>query len=388
MVSPTPSMMAAVPPKPPDPTSGARRASQAISPPSAKSDNASQHAKKKARVMNLNQSAGLDDVINVAATAEEVTVEDVIIEDVTHENDLSGNFTDDFAEPMRTAEPNAWNQGTTKLFNRLYEWYVTDSDSEDVAESMREEDDMMDEEDDPLCPSILFTAAEKLCFRREWRSALIVKGLGRRIPYLLLARRLNSLWAKSGNLQISDLNNGCFLVRFRAKEDCEIAVTSGPWMLGEIYITVHRWHKGFNPWDSTITKTLVWIQLPEFYYPEAVMRITSKIGKPIRVDRATKEGARAKYARVCVEVDLTRLVLSKFKIEGIRYFIGYEGLNDLCTHCGKYGAPTNRCTCRSPPPVMDPMMDSNRNEIPTPEKETEATYGTWMIPRSRYQRRN
>ncbi|CAN0830964.1 hypothetical protein LINGRAPRIM_LOCUS3434 [Linum grandiflorum] len=242
---------------------------------------------------------------------------------------------------------------------------------------------MMDEEDDPLCPSILFTTVEKLCFRKEWRSALVVKGLVRRIPYLLLARRLNSLWAMSGNLQISNLNNGCFLVRFRAKEDYEIAVTGGPWMLGETYLTVHRWHKGFNPWDSTITKTLMWIQLPdlqvEFYHPEAVMRITSRIGKPVRVDRATKEGAPAKYARVCVEVNLTRPLLSKFKIEGIRYFIGYEGLNDLCTHCGKYGAPTNRCTCRSPPLVMDPMMDSNTNKIPIPDKETEATYGTWMI---------
>ncbi|CAN0917640.1 hypothetical protein LINGRAHAP2_LOCUS30427 [Linum grandiflorum] len=57
---------------------------------------------------------------------------------------------------------------------------------------MREEDVVFDEDDfHPLCPRILFTAAEKLNFHRVWRSALVVKGLGRKVPYLQLAHRLN-----------------------------------------------------------------------------------------------------------------------------------------------------------------------------------------------------
>ncbi|CAN0838469.1 hypothetical protein LINGRAHAP2_LOCUS2169 [Linum grandiflorum] len=60
----------------------------------------------------------------------------------------------------------------------MEDWYVAESNSEDVAETMREEDDELDDdEDDPLCPPILFTAQEKVTFRREWRSALVVKGL-------------------------------------------------------------------------------------------------------------------------------------------------------------------------------------------------------------------
>ncbi|CAN0858704.1 hypothetical protein LINGRAHAP2_LOCUS7412 [Linum grandiflorum] len=184
------------------------------------------------------------------------------------------------------------------------DWYVADSDSEDVAEATREEDDTLDDdEEDPLCPSILFTAAENVSFRRVWRSALVVRGLGRRIPYLPLARRLNSLWAKQGPLQISDLRNGFFLVRFKCGEDYENAISNGPWRLDDTYLTVHHWFKGFNPWTTTVTSTMVWVTLPdlpiEFYNPAAVMRIASRIGKPIRVDRATKKGARGKFARVC-----------------------------------------------------------------------------------------
>ncbi|CAI0403133.1 unnamed protein product [Linum tenue] len=39
------------------------------------------------------------------------------------------------------------------------------------------------------------------------------------------------------------------------------------------------------------------------------MKIGRRIGKPLRVDKAMEEPARGEYARVCVQVDLTRLLL-------------------------------------------------------------------------------
>ncbi|CAN0885943.1 hypothetical protein LINGRAHAP2_LOCUS15240 [Linum grandiflorum] len=93
------------------------------------------------------------------------------------------------------------------------------------------------------------------------------------------------------------------------------------------------------------------------------MRIASRIGKPVRVDRATKERARAKYARVCVGIDLTKLLLSKYKVEGVNYYVGYEGLENLCTNCRRYGTPTHSCTCRDPPKVTKPMTDSVEEDI-------------------------
>ncbi|CAL1369995.1 unnamed protein product [Linum trigynum] len=88
----------------------------------------------------------------------------------------------------------------------------------------------------------------------------------------------------------------------------------GPWLLGDTYPTVHHWFKGFDPWTSEIKSTLVWVQLPElpveFINAEAVMIIAKLIGRPVRVDRATEAGARAKFARACVEVNLTKPLLS------------------------------------------------------------------------------
>ncbi|CAI0430336.1 unnamed protein product [Linum tenue] len=49
--------------------------------------------------------------------------------------------------------------------------------------------------------------------------------------------------------------------------------------------------------------------------------IAQLIGKPVRVDRATELGDRGNYARVSVEVDLTRPLLSQYKVEGVTYII-------------------------------------------------------------------
>ncbi|CAI0462631.1 unnamed protein product [Linum tenue] len=161
----------------------------------------------------------------------------------------------------------------------------------------------------------------------------------------------------------------------------------GPWLLGDTYLTVHRWFKGFNPWKTVVTSTMVWAQLPElpieFINKEAVMKIGEWLGRPVRVDRATELGARGKYARVCVEVDLTQPLLSQFKIEGVTYLVQYEGLDDLCTCCGTYGKRAGTCHCAK----LNNVMDVEGNGEVEPEVKEDPThgqtYGDWMIVKRR-----
>ncbi|CAI0400815.1 unnamed protein product [Linum tenue] len=88
------------------------------------------------------------------------------------------------------------------------------------------------------------------------------------------------------------------------------------------------------------------VELPvEFINAEVVMIIAKLIGRPVRVDRATEAGARAKFARACVEVDLTKPLLSQHKVEGITYLIQYEGLENICGECGLYNQTGHICKC-------------------------------------------
>ncbi|CAI0626847.1 unnamed protein product [Linum tenue] len=221
-------------------------------------------------------------------------------------------------------------------------------------------------------------------FCREWRSALVVKALGRSVSYTLMAKRLVGIWAKAGTLQVTSVKNGYFLVRFTSGIDYERAVTGGPWLVGDNYLTVHPWSEDFNPYEHEISSTLVWARLLDipihYFHQVAVMKIGSRIGKPIRVDQATSTGARSDYARVCVQVDITRPLLSQFTIKGKMYFIQYEGLEKICLKCGTY-SERNRCSCQCPPETKEP--EAVVEEMPQVSKAPEALYGEWMIAKKR-----
>ncbi|CAI0382476.1 unnamed protein product [Linum tenue] len=111
------------------------------------------------------------------------------------------------------------------------------------------------------------------------------------------------------------------------------------------------------------------------------MRIAEHIGKPVRVDRATLEGASMNYARVCVEVDLTRPLLSKYKVEGVEYMITYEGLFNVCFDCGRYGAKTSACSCKLPT-AMETVQEAVETMATVGDQEINQKpplYGEWMI---------
>ncbi|CAI0402248.1 unnamed protein product [Linum tenue] len=112
------------------------------------------------------------------------------------------------------------------------------------------------------------------------------------------------------------------------------------------------------------------------------MRIIEAIGKPVRVDRATKLGARGKFARVCVEADLTQPLLGKYKVEGVTYIIQYEGLESICTNCGSYGKSTEACQCTKQQDMVEEEGIAVGEEKPLDPTQGQS-YGEWMVVKRR-----
>jgi hypothetical protein len=67
------------------------------------------------------------------------------------------------------------------------------------------------------------------------------------------------------------------------------------------------------------------------------------MGSTVKVDKNTLMQERGKYARICVEVDLTKSLLAMFMIKGRKYNVEYEGLHLLCKTCGKFGHYSEGC---------------------------------------------
>jgi hypothetical protein len=88
------------------------------------------------------------------------------------------------------------------------------------------------------------------------------------------------------------------------------------------------------------------------------LAMASAIGRPVKVDTNTLKVERGRFARVCVEVDLTVPVVGKIWVNGHWYKVQYEGLHLVCTNCGCYGHLGRNCN-----PQNAPITSTN---IPTP----------------------
>ncbi|CAN1778832.1 hypothetical protein LINPERHAP1_LOCUS14527, partial [Linum perenne] len=235
----------------------------------------------------------------------------------------------------------------------------------------------------PRCPTISFSEEEVRSFYKPWSKALVIKILEKKFSYQTVKRRLETLWAKSGSIQVSDAANSFFLVRFSDQDDYQRAAFRGPWKIYDYYIAVARWTPQFNE-EKPIEKILTWVRLPRlpihYFNQLAVSRIGNHIGRTVRLDLATTEGARGRYARVCVEVDISKPLIGKYMIEDRTFLVEYESLENICHHCGIYGHKIDNCSEK-----VVPHSDLETDAIPdttAPDKQ-EGVAGSWMTVRRR-----
>lgn len=180
-----------------------------------------------------------------------------------------------------------------------------------------------------------------------WKNCMIVKVLGRKIPITVLSRKLREMWKPKGAMYVMDLPRQFFMVRFGEEEKYLTALAGVPWRAFGSYLMVQAWTPKFDPTRDAIVTTPVWIRLSNlpvnFYHKSILMGIAKGLGKPIRVDDTTLNLERARFARVCVEVDLRKPLKGSVLINKERYYVSYEGLSNICSNCGIYGHLVHKC---------------------------------------------
>lgn len=84
----------------------------------------------------------------------------------------------------------------------------------------------------------------------------------------------------------------------------------------------------------------------EYYDRDVLTRIGDELGQRVKVDHSTSFAIRGKFVRLCVEIDLTKPLVSKVFIGGRWQRIEYEGLRMLSFHCGQFGHSDLDCMVR------------------------------------------
>lgn len=171
------------------------------------------------------------------------------------------------------------------------------------------------QDDGPLLPMVQIqdSVFEGLC--APWKDALVVKLLGKNIGYRTMREKLERTWKLVAGFEIMDIGNGFYMVKFENNDDRSKVMFNGPWMIFDHYLTVQGWSPAFTSLTATIDHTLVWIRFPGlnlFYYDESIlMAMAATVGRPIKVDANTLDVRRGQFARVCVEIELTKPVIGK-----------------------------------------------------------------------------
>ena len=244
--------------------------------------------------------------------------------------------------------------------------------------------------------NIVIPEAEKRKLAKPWRNTLIVKLLRRRISYGVLKKRLEALWAKHGSIDIIDVGNDFFLVKFYSFDDYDHALTEGPWLIFYHYLAVRKWQPDFDPFKASIECIAAWIRHPglavEYYDTE----VLSQVGDNIGIDANTKLQYWGKFARLCVELDLEKPLQPWFLVNGKMHMIEYEGLHQVCFACGRFGHAKGNCTQQKaqdsplPPPHKEGkgVDDGPNRGYEQPEvgdkgkdgiQQENGPYGPWMV---------
>nr|XP_009770156.1 PREDICTED: uncharacterized protein LOC104220886 [Nicotiana sylvestris]XP_016443387.1 PREDICTED: uncharacterized protein LOC107768753 [Nicotiana tabacum] len=148
----------------------------------------------------------------------------------------------------------------------------------------------------------------------------------------------------------------------------------GPWFIFGHFLSVQKWEPNFLASEAKISKTAVWIRLPqlptEFYDSVILQKIGNKIGKLLKVDACTSSTLRGRYARLCVELPLNIPVAHSIYIGSHKQSIHYEDGNLLCVKCGRLGHVQSKYNFKlvfnAPSPVAldSTVHQSNEQNVP------------------------
>lgn len=171
---------------------------------------------------------------------------------------------------------------------------------------------------------------DKQRIRAPWAKALIVKVYGRSVSYNFIQARLQSLWKLVGSLDWVDLGKEFYLVRFSLEEDHAAVLEKGLLFIGENFLSIRPWEPNFKPSSASVTSIIVWIRLNElpikYYEAQTLKQIGSTIGTVLRINTHRAVEAREKYARLWIQLDVNKPLITSILIGEFEQLVSSEGI--------------------------------------------------------------
>ncbi|XP_010672555.2 uncharacterized protein LOC104889110 [Beta vulgaris subsp. vulgaris] len=139
-----------------------------------------------------------------------------------------------------------------------------------------------------------------------WNSAIACYIVGARPPYHVICTFARRIWGRYNIDRIAVRPNGIFLIRFKYIVDRLKALELENVMFDKRHVVVKEWTVDLNLDCVNTDLVPIWVQLPglniKYWGANTLMKLTSRIGKPIKTDKKTARKERFDAARIMVEV--------------------------------------------------------------------------------------
>ncbi|XP_062100395.1 uncharacterized protein LOC133806291 [Humulus lupulus] len=159
------------------------------------------------------------------------------------------------------------------------------------------------------------------------------------------------MWRKLGIERIVRLNAGHTLVKFRDEATRDLVLENGVLHFDRKPVIVRPWTIELD--HLRLVKSVpVWVRLPglglQYWGTKCLSALVSTLGKPILVDKVTKDRSMMQFARVLVEIDIADEVPKSIQFLNERgqlmeQFVEFEWLPTQCKICKVFGHTESSC---------------------------------------------
>jgi hypothetical protein len=116
-------------------------------------------------------------------------------------------------------------------------------------------------------------------------------------------------WKPNGEVELHLGSNGFFTTVFINLGDRDRVFEGGPYFHELAGLYMQPWKENFSPEKETFKKVSVWLRLYslplDYWLPSTFEGIGNKLGKYIKITKATLKGRYTSYTRICIEMDVS-----------------------------------------------------------------------------------
>ncbi|XP_058746852.1 uncharacterized protein LOC131619814 [Vicia villosa] len=152
-----------------------------------------------------------------------------------------------------------------------------------------------------------------------WETTLILYAMGEELSMNMVKNFMEKTWSF---VKLPDMfyhDEGYFILQFKSHEDMDAVLMRGPYTLRNISLMLREWKADFNLKRDMLRTLPLWVKLPKLplhlWGAKSLSKIGSAIGVPLVTDECTTTKLRVSYARLLIEVDITKEMVKEIAIK-------------------------------------------------------------------------